>query len=49
MYSIHFTKNNKKLCLSLHYNEANSYLSDNGTEIHKFNAKDSKIVETNYV
>ena len=25
MYSINFTENNKKLCLSLHYNGANSY------------------------
>ena len=25
-YSISFTENNKKICLSLHYNEANSYL-----------------------
>ena len=25
-YSISFTENNKKNCLSLHYNEANSYL-----------------------
>ena len=24
MYSINFTKNNTKFCLSLHYNEANS-------------------------
>ena len=28
--------------MSLHYNGANSYLFVNGTEIHKFNAKDSK-------
>ena len=27
MYSINFTENNKKFCLSLHYNGANSYLS----------------------
>ena len=30
--------------MSLHYNGANSYLSVNGTEIHKFKAKDSEIV-----
>ena len=24
-YSVHFTKNNIKFCLSLHYNGANSY------------------------
>ena len=44
MYSINFTKNNAKCCLSLHYNGANSYLFVNGTEIYKFKAKDSEIV-----
>ena len=33
MYSINFTEKNKKLCLGLHYNQANSYLFVNGTEI----------------
>ena len=45
LYSINFTENNKKFCLSLHYNRANSYLFVNGTEIHKFKAKDSEIVQ----
>ena len=44
MYSINFTGTNKNICLSLHYNGANSYLFDNGTEIYKFKAKDSEIV-----
>ena len=44
MYAINFTVTNIKFCLSLHYNEANSYLSVNGTEIYKFKAKDSEIV-----
>ena len=44
MYSINFTEHNKKFCLSLHYNEANSYLFVNGTESHKVKAKDSEIV-----
>ena len=44
LYSVNFTENNKKFCLSLHYNGANSYLFVNGTEIHKFKAKDSEIV-----
>ena len=35
----------KKLCLSLYYNKANSYLFVNGTEIIKVNAKDSETVE----
>ena len=46
MYSINFTEDNKTFCLSLHYNGANSYLFVNGTEIHKFKAKDSEIVAT---
>ena len=46
LYSINFTKANTKFCLSLHYNGVNSYLFFNGTEIHKFKAKDSEIVAT---
>ena len=46
LYSINFTENNKNICLSLHYNGANSYLFVNGTEMYKFNAKDSEIVAT---
>ena len=46
MYSINFTEQNKKFCLSLHYKGANSYLFVNGKEIHKFKAKDSEIVAT---
>ena len=46
LYSINFTENNKKFCLSLCYNGANSYLFVNGTEIHKFKVKDSEIVTT---
>ena len=44
MYSINFTEKNKKFCLSLQYNGVNSYLFVNGTEIYKFEAKDSEIV-----
>ena len=46
LYSINFIENNKKFCLSLHYNEANSYFIVNGTEIYKFKAKSSEIVTT---
>ena len=46
MYSNNFTEHNKKFCLSLHYNGANSYLFVNGKEIHKFKTKDSEIVAT---
>ena len=44
LYSINFTKENTKFCLSLHYNGANSYLFANGTEIIKFKAKKSEVV-----
>ena len=44
MCSINFKVIKKKLCLSLHYNGANSYLFVNSTEIYKFKAKDSEIV-----
>ena len=37
-------KENKKFCLRLHYNGANSYLFVNGKEIMKFKAKDSETV-----
>ena len=46
MYCINFTVTKKKSCFSLHYNEANSYLLVNGTDIYKFKAKDSEIVAT---
>ena len=46
MYSINFTVNNNKFCVSLHYSGANSYLFVNGTEIYKFKIKDSEIVAT---
>ena len=43
MYSINSTVPNKKLCLRLHYNGANSYLFVNGMKIYKFKTKDSEI------
>ena len=39
MYSINFTVTNKKICLRLYYNGANSYLFVNGAEIYKLKAK----------
>ena len=44
MYSTNFTVDNKRFCLSLHYNGDNSYLLVNGKEINKFKANDSEIV-----
>ena len=46
MYSINFTENIEKLCLSLHDNGANSYLFVNVTEIYKSKAKDPEIGKT---
>ena len=43
MCPINFTGTKKKFCLSLHYNEAQSYLFVNGKEIYKIKAKDSEI------
>ena len=43
-YSSNFTEHNIKICLSLHYNGANSHLFVNGVEVHKIKPKDSKIV-----
>ena len=46
MYSVSFTGHRKKCCLSFHYNEANSYLFANSTEIIKSEANDSNIIVT---
>ena len=43
MFSINFTVTNKKFCVGLHFNGANSYLFVNGREIYKFKAKQSEI------
>ena len=44
MYSINFTVTKKRFCLSLLYNEANSCLFVNGTEIYIFKPNNSEIV-----
>ena len=43
LFSVNFTKENTQFCLSLYYNEANSYLFVNGAEIIKLKAEDSGI------
>ena len=43
LFSMNFTKEKTKFCLSLYYNGGNSYLFVNGAEIIKFKAKDSEI------
>ena len=46
IYLINFSRWYTKFCLSLHYNGSNSSLFVNGTEIHKFKAKDSEVTAT---
>ena len=46
MYSINFTENNKKFCLSLHGNEANSYLFVNCTKMRWLSNDQFKIYDT---
>ena len=48
MYSVNFTDDEKKCCLSLHCNGENSYLFVNSTEIIKFKAKDSNIIAISF-
>ena len=43
-YLINFTKQDKKFCLSLHYNRSNSYLFVNEVKIYQFRAKYSKLI-----
>ena len=45
MYSPNFTVHNKIFCLSLHYNNDNSYLFVNGKEATKFKAKNSELMK----
>ena len=40
-----FTVDNETCCLSLHYNGDNSYLFVNGTEVTKFEAKNSELIK----
>ena len=42
-FSIDFSKANTKICLSLHYNGDNSYLSVNGKETYKFEADNKNV------
>ena len=46
MYQVNFADHREKYFLSLHYNEAKSYLFVNSTEIIKFKAKDYEFLAT---
>ena len=43
MFDFNFSKANTKVCLNLHYNDDNSYLSVNGKEIFRFKADNKNI------
>ena len=45
MYSPNFIVDNKIFCLSLHYNNDNSYLFVNGKEVTKIKAKSSELIK----
>ena len=38
-YSVNVTKARKKVCLSLHYNESNTFLYADGVKVYQFKAK----------
>ena len=42
-YSVNITKSEKKIYLSLRYNEVNSFLFSNDVKVYQFKAKDSEI------
>ena len=49
MYSTNFTADNKKICLSSHYNGDNSYLFVNGKEIINLKLKALTFCHIHYV
>ena len=42
-YSVNFSSSNKKICLSLNYNESNCFSFFNATKIYQFKAKGSEV------
>ena len=48
-YTINFSEQQKKFCLSFHYNGANSYLFVNGVEVYKLKSKDSEKTQLHYI
>ena len=42
-YSINFSGQQKRFCLSIHYSKSNSFLFVHGVKIHQIKAKDSKL------
>ena len=48
-YSISFSQQQKKFCLNLHYNGANSYIFVNLVEIYKSKARDFEIIYFSFI
>ena len=48
VYSQNFTQPNKKLVLSLHYNDGNSYLFVNGKQELKFKCRTDQLVKKKF-
>ena len=48
-YSANITKSEKKLCLSSHYNAANSFPYSNGVMIHQFKEEDSETFQETFL
>ena len=48
-YSANITKSENKLCLSSHYNPANSFPYSNGVMIHQFKAEDSETFQETFL
>ena len=44
-HSINYSKSNKNICLSLHYNKSNIFVFANATKIYQFKAKYSEIMK----
>ena len=44
-HSINYSKSNKNICLSLHYNKSNIFVFANATKIYQFKAKYSEIIK----
>ena len=47
--SANITKSEKKLCLSSHYNAANSFPYSNGVMIHQFKEEDSETFQETFL
>ena len=48
-YSANITKSEKKLCLSSHYNPANSFPYSNDVMIHQFKAEDPETFQETFL